>query len=89
MRIALVHQIDDFGVGERQRVSVTLGARIADRELIILVASQDGELPVGRKRCVPIVHDGAEIVFDAEWIRIGLLVEIVGIRPLNVLVVNL
>ena len=37
---------------------------------------------------VSIMHDGAKIILDAKWVRVGLLVKIVGVCALNVFVVD-
>jgi len=87
--IAFVHQIDNFCIGECQGVAMTLRSRISDGKLVILVASQNRELAIGRKRRVSVMHDRAEVVFNTKRIRISLLVKVEGIRLHNVLVVYL
>ena len=38
--------------------------------------------------CVSIMHNGAKIILDTEWVRISLLVKIVGVRALDIFVVD-
>jgi len=89
MRVALVHDINDLGIGEGQRITMTLRPRVSDGELIVLVPRQNGELAVTGESCISVVHDRAEIVFHAEGIRVSLLMEVISVRSLHVFVIDL
>jgi len=89
MRVALVHDINDLGIGEGQRITMTLRPGISNRELIVLVPRQNGELAIAGESCISVVHDRAEIVFHAEGIRVSLLMEVISVRSLNVFVIDL
>jgi len=71
--VAFVQQIHGFGVFERQRL---FPFRIADRELIILIFGDDGEISGDGEGVRTVMHDGAIIVSQAAGVRVALNVEI-------------
>jgi len=63
-RVALVEQINDFGILEGQ----VLLSRIADGELIVLISGKNGEMRVVAEGQIAVMHDGAKIVVDSSGI---------------------
>jgi len=85
VRIAFVHNVDDFGVGEVQsRVRP-----VTDAALVVLITGYDGEPAVGGERFPAIVHDGAVIVRHSKVESPSFYVKVVSVGTRYVFEENL